>query len=154
MLQACQRGIASKFTFRYYLYDLCLHAVYFWILITDRISVTLPRITFPGLSAFQGPPMWRWFVKVQFRVINRFVSFYQSSSSRQHRDLYIKGLLLSLLTFFLIQQCGANWEGITLQALFLWICVQMQVNAQLICKYQYRQLTFVVLWPQARKKVS
>lgn len=28
LLQACQRGIASTFTFRYYSYNLCLHAVY------------------------------------------------------------------------------------------------------------------------------
>lgn len=74
------------------------------------------------------------FQKVQIRVTEKFVSFYQFSISRLYHNLYIKGLFLVYLPTYCpcIHQCGANWEVIKLSDYGL-IMAQILLNAYHEC---------------------
>lgn len=104
---------ARTLTFRYYSFDLWPLAVYLWIQIMKRMSVT------QSLSFY--PICWVHFsvhkydaeiFKFSEESLKNFCfSFYQFCSSRQHLNLYIKGLFSASTNFVLTHKCRAKRRG-------------------------------------------
>ena len=108
----CREG-ARVLTFRYYSFDLWQLAVCLWIQIMKWMSVTQSLSLFPICWVhFSVHPYDAELFKFSEESLKNFkFPFYQFCSSRQHLNLYIKGLFSASNNFVLTHKCRAKRKG-------------------------------------------